>query len=111
MKTYPMRLHPEPFERIRSGQKTDELRLNDPKRQQIQVGDRIEFSRRPECTEKLLAEVSYLKHYPTFAEMYDGVKDRYPEASRDSFVAGMHQYYPPEEEAEFGTVEIGLRVV
>ena len=39
-----MNLCPEPFEMIRTGQKTIELRLNDEKRQKIQIGDTIEFS-------------------------------------------------------------------
>lgn len=39
-----MNLFPEPFEMISSGQKTIELRLNDEKRQKIQIGDIIEFS-------------------------------------------------------------------
>ena len=39
-----MNLNPEPFEMIRNGQKTIELRLNDEKRRMINVGDMIEFT-------------------------------------------------------------------
>ncbi|MBQ0010138.1 MAG: ASCH domain-containing protein, partial [Ruminococcus sp.] len=39
-----MKLQPEPFAMIRSGKKTIELRLYDEKRQQIEVGDTIEFT-------------------------------------------------------------------
>jgi len=106
-----MRLHPGPFDCIKSGQKIDELRLNDEKRRLIKIGDRIEFSERPDLREKLLVEVVSLTGYPTFAEMYDGVRDKYPKASRDSFVAGMRRYYSPEEEAEFGALEIGIRLI
>ena len=39
-----MKLRPQPFNMIRSGQKTYELRLYDEKRQRVQVNDEIEFS-------------------------------------------------------------------
>ena len=38
-----MRLNPKPFEKIASGRKTCELRLNDEKRKLISVGDTIIF--------------------------------------------------------------------
>ena len=38
-----MKLQPEPFEKIKCGQKTYELRLLDTKRQKVSVGDTIEF--------------------------------------------------------------------
>lgn len=39
-----MKLKSEPFYKIKSGSKIIELRLNDVKRQQVQVGDFIEFT-------------------------------------------------------------------
>lgn len=39
-----MKLNQQPFDMIRSGQKTIELRLYDEKRQQVKVNDEIEFS-------------------------------------------------------------------
>ena len=41
---YLMKLQLNPFEKIQSGTKTIELRLNDEKRQLLSVGDKIEFS-------------------------------------------------------------------
>lgn len=41
-----MRLHHEPFTRVKSGDKCFEFRLNDEKRKQIQAGDTIEFTDR-----------------------------------------------------------------
>lgn len=41
---YTMKLKQEPFEKIRNGSKTIELRIYDEKRQQVQIGDFIEFS-------------------------------------------------------------------
>ena len=39
-----MKLHPAPFEMIKSGKKTIELRLYDEKRRKIKVGDEIIFT-------------------------------------------------------------------
>lgn len=68
-----MKLQEDPFERIKNGTKTVEFRLYDEKRQTIQIGDEIEFSKLPELQEKLLVKVidlykenllkSYLKKY------------------------------------------------
>ena len=40
---YKMKLNESPFERIKNGTKTVEFRLYDKKRQQIKIGDKIEF--------------------------------------------------------------------
>lgn len=39
-----MKLKRSPFEKIKNGSKSIELRLNDEKRQKVQIGDFIEFS-------------------------------------------------------------------
>ena len=39
-----MKLNPAPFEMIKSGQKTIELRLYDEKRQLVNIGDEIVFT-------------------------------------------------------------------
>ena len=41
--THEMKLYPAPFDSIKSGRKTVEMRLNDEKRQLIKIGDRIRF--------------------------------------------------------------------
>ena len=64
-----MNLNPEPFAMIRSGQKTIELRLNEEKRQKINVGDSIEFNQ-IETGEKLTAEVIAIHRFDSFAELY-----------------------------------------
>ena len=64
-----MNLNPEPFEMIRSGQKTIELRLNDEKRKQIKAGDIIEFNQ-TETGEKLITKVIAVYRFDSFAELY-----------------------------------------
>ena len=65
-----MKLNESPFERIKNGTKTIEFRLFDEKRQQIKVGDQIEFSKLPDLQEKLLVDVSKLYREDTFEELF-----------------------------------------
>ena len=61
-----MKLNENYFERIKDGTKIVEFRLYDEKRQQIKVGDKIEFSKLPELQEKLLVDVIELYRENTF---------------------------------------------
>ena len=74
-----MKLNNGPFERIKNGTKTIELRLNDEKRQLLKIKDLIEFTNRTN-NEKMLVEIENLYHYPSFEELYknfDKVKTNY----------------------------------
>lgn len=53
-----MKLKPAPFYQMRKGAKTIELRLYDPKRQRIKVGDQIEFSNTQDKMEKFRVQVN-----------------------------------------------------
>ena len=64
-----MRLHKGPFELIKNGSKTIELRLYDEKRQMINVGDTITFENRSDG-DKIKVKVIALHKYPNFEELY-----------------------------------------
>ena len=64
-----MKLQEDPFERIKNGTKTVEFRLYDEKRQTIQIGDEIEFSKLPELQEKLLVKVIDLYREESFENL------------------------------------------
>ncbi len=64
-----MKLKPDPFEAIKNGTKTIEIRLNDEKRQRLSVGDEIVFSKLPELKEILSAEVVKLEAFDNFTSM------------------------------------------
>lgn len=53
-----MRLHSEPFDKIKFGKKKTEIRLNDAKRKKIRVGDSIIFSKRPDLKEKIKVKIT-----------------------------------------------------
>lgn len=67
--THSMQLTPSPFQMIKEGTKTIELRLFDEKRRKIQIGDIIEFSN-TETGEKIGAKVSALYVFDSFELLY-----------------------------------------
>ncbi len=95
-----MRLHPEPFALIKSGEKKVECRLYDEKRRELKVGDVIEFQLRPDCVETLERKIIALHTFPIFAAMFE----QFP----DERINDVYQYYTPEEEKQWGVVAIEL---
>lgn len=69
-----MRLQEEYFNRIKNGTKTIEFRLNDEKRNKIQVGDLIEFTNL-ENQEILLVQVVQLHKADTFEQLFQELKE------------------------------------
>jgi ASC-1-like (ASCH) protein len=108
-----MKLQPAPFEEIKRGQKTIELRLYDEKRRAIKVGDRITFTN-TESGETLSARVLKLHLFDSFAELYRALpllKCGYTTADIDTAApADMDAYYSAEEQAKYGVVGIVLIV-
>ena len=64
-----LRLHNGPFEKIKKGTKTIEMRLYDEKRKLIKENDIIEFTNRT-TNEKIRTKVLKLHLYPSFDELY-----------------------------------------
>lgn len=64
-----MKLHPEPFVSIKSGQKDIEMRLYDDRRKGIKIGDIIIFTNN-QTKEQLSVEVVNLFRFNTFEELY-----------------------------------------
>lgn len=106
-----MKLHAGPFEKIKSGVKTIELRLYDEKRQQIKEGDAIIFTNTA-TGEKLTATVQKLHRFASFEELYKALpllQCGYTAEDIDSASpADMAQYYSAEEQEKYGVVGIEL---
>ncbi|MGM9641869.1 MAG: ASCH domain-containing protein [Eubacteriales bacterium] len=106
-----MKLHSEPFEMIKSGIKTIELRLWDEKRQGIKTGDTIVFTNTI-SGEKLKATVLNLHRFDNFEELYKELpllKCGYTEEDIDTAQASdMEEYYSADEQAKYGVVGIEL---
>ncbi len=108
-----MRLHPSPFEEIKSGEKTIELRLFDEKRQKIKVGDVIVFTS-TEGNGEIRAVVVCLHRFESFEELYRALpllKCGYTEKDVDTASpADMELYYSKDEQKKYGVVGIELCV-
>lgn len=113
MKHY-MNLNPEPFELIRSGKKTIELRLNDEKRKAISVGDTIVFTNTEDNGKQIFATVKALHKFRNFAELYDNLpllKCGYTEDDINrAKPEDMNIYYSKELEEKYGALGIELNL-
>lgn len=106
-----MKLKESPFIKIRNGSKTIELRLNDEKRQQVQVGDYIEFSLIDNPHEKIQTRVTALHRFDSFQELYASLpKEKLGYASTDMPNPNhMDEYYSREKQEQYGVLGIELR--
>ena len=106
-----MKLNPAPFEIIKSGKKTIELRLFDEKRQKIKVGDEIIFTNTV-SGEMLSRTVKGIHIFESFYELYKSLpllKCGYTEDDVDSASPlDMEKYYSIDEQKNFGVVGIEL---
>ena len=106
-----MKLNPAPFEMIKSGQKTIELRLFDEKRKQIKSGDMIVFTNIT-TGEVLNTTVVKLHLFNSFEVLYKSLpllKCGYTtENIGDAKPSDMKQYYSAEEQKKYGVVGIEI---
>mgnify|MGYP000694740458 FL=1 len=105
-----MKLNNEPFECIKNGTKTIELRLNDEKRKLLTVGDYIEFTNRV-TDEKLLVEVIDLFKYNSFEELYkhfNKIEMGYS-INEEANPKDMENYYSKEEQEKYGVLGIKIK--
>ena len=68
-----MQLQPSPFEKIKAGTKTIELRLYDEKRRKIRIGDTIEFTHSECVNETVAVKVLDLFTFDSFESLYQAL--------------------------------------
>jgi len=109
-----MRLNHEPFLSIKAGTKKIEVRLNDEKRSQLNVGDRIRFTDL-ETAEILNTEVLGLETFPTFKNLfakYSGVIIGAPVGeSVDELDRENVEIYSRDREEKYGALAIRVEVI
>lgn len=108
--THNMYLNDRPFNKIKEGSKTLELRLNDEKRQLLNINDYIEFTNR-KTLEKILVIIENLYKYESFEELYkhfDKIEMGY-ERDENALAEDMEEYYPKEEQEKYGVLGIKIR--
>ena len=106
-----MSLRPGPFAKIADGTKRYELRLHDEKRRLIAVGDTITFT----CTadeRNVHTRVTSLHPFDSFAELYAALPltecGYTAENAASADPRDMEKYYPPEKQAQYGVLAIGV---
>lgn len=109
--THNMKLWHDAFCSIADGSKTIELRLNDEKRQQINIGDTIIFC----CTKNndmITAKVKELHKFADFKALYEHLpldKCGYTKDElKTAHYTDMEQYYSKEQIAKYGVLGIEL---
>ena len=113
--THSMKLQLQPFEKIKAGSKTIELRLWDEKRQKISVGDVIEFTNSDDANLKIEVVVKGLNRAASFSELVN----LFPIESlggenygdKEKILDRLRSYYSEAEEKELGVVGIEIAVV
>lgn len=107
-----MRLHNEPFEKIKNGKKTVELRLYDEKRRKINIGDTVTFVNRY-TNESLDVEITDICVYNNFEELYKhhGKRSMGYNQGDVASPADMNVYYPIEEVIKYGVVALEFKLI
>ena len=109
-----MNLEPSAFFKIADGSKTIELRLNDKKRQKINIGDTIEF-RCGEMNAIVETKVIKLYKFPDFEQLYKALPLEKCGYSKDDLKTACHtdmeKYYKNEQIKKYGVLGIELRKI
>ncbi|MDE6779947.1 MAG: DUF1810 family protein [Ruminococcus sp.] len=103
-----MKLKLSPFEKIKNGSKTIELRLNDEKRQKVQVGDFIEFSCIDNPESRIQTRATALHHFSSFQELCAALPKEKLGFSETPNPNHMDEYYPREKQEQYGFLGIEL---
>ena len=107
-----MNLQPRPFEMIKKGIKTIEMRLYDEKRKKIKVGDIIAFTN-DKTKELLHVKVTNLFVYDSFESLYKNFTKQ-EIGYMDKEIANptdMELYYPKEKQEKYGVLAIQINLI
>ena len=107
-----MKLHHEPFELIKNGFKTIEMRLFDEKRQLLNLGDEITFTDTSN-EHQITCEVLSLNEYKDFTELYKNYDKKDLGYSNDEIAnpKDMLRYYSEEDIKDYGVIAIKIKEV
>lgn len=107
-----MKLAADQFDRMAAGTKTIEIRLHDPKRQTIQIGDIIQFINLSDPTKILVKRVRGYRLFPTFVSLYQTYSPlsvgSQPTDSVTQMVKDTYTIYTPEQEQRWGVMAIEI---
>lgn len=105
-----MRLVDFAFNAIKNKEKDIEIRLNDEKRQLINVGDIIEFEH-IDTKEILRTKVVRLHKYKTFEELFNNFDNRRLGLKESDDESICDNFYTKEEQAKYDALGIEIKLV
>lgn len=114
LKNHNMNLNPTYFDLIQSGEKVFEGRLNDEKRKNFNVGDKITFHKEPERVETMQAIILDKYFFSSFEEManeLDKSKLGFKNNSKQEMIDIYHSFYAKEEEQKYGIVVFKVKTI
>jgi O-antigen ligase/ASC-1-like (ASCH) protein len=107
-----MHLHPEPYQMVLTGHKTVEVRLNDPKRRQVVMGDIIVFYPHRNAYESIHVVVEEVISRETFLDLFEHINPTEAgEADIKSFINSLAKYYNDEDEKRHGAVAFRIKKI
>lgn len=114
LNVYYMKLNRTPFDKIKSGEKTIEIRCNDEKRQMLKENDIIVFQRVDNKKETITTRVKALYRFKTFYELYSafgfsefGCKEYNMQRMLDE----TERIYSKDKEQKYGALGIRIEVI
>ena len=108
---FEMKLRPDPFNRICSGEKTIEYRLYDEKRSLLNKGDYIRFTEIADEERTVLVEIVDIFTAPSFLALEQKLVETGLLAKGSFSPIRMRKYYSVEDEEKYGVMGIKIRVV
>ena len=110
MMTHKMKLVDFAFRAIKNGEKDIEVRLNDEKRQLINIGDVIEFHH-IDTDEIIRVRVVNLYKYDSFKELFEAFEHERFGLKESDNANIMNSFYSPEEQEKYGALGIEIKKV
>ena len=109
-----MKLNAEPFEKIKSGNKTVELRLYDEKRRKLDIGDKIILTNNDDPGQEISVIVRSLHRYATFKDLFEDISQERcgfdSTYSPETAAEGMSEYYSDDQIQRYGVIGIEIEL-
>ena len=109
------RLIEEQFNLIKTKNKTIEVRLNDKKRQQFNLGDELEITNRQNSEEKIKVKLIGKSHFQNFNQLYSNFPNEKFGLTKETSIKEklelVSQFYSKEQEKELGVVGLHLELI
>lgn len=110
---YKMGLQEKYFNALKYGSKKIEMRLNDEKRKELNIGDTIYFLLEPDRKEKIKTKIVNLIKYKDFNEAVNNIEIEFLASTNDTkeeYLNDLNKYYSKEEQEKNGVLAIEVEM-